>query len=139
MGGEVVSSFDSFRMSLLVNFPDAPSNVRLLCGRVRRAFGSDQTPAFATANPFSGRGVSGATNAGRWRSPIAAAADMPSSTAAGGLFELSEISDFEAVLSPDGLLSVCGFGSLLSGLSFNTPFLVSRLMIYDWFVDLCVN
>lgn len=128
-------------MSLLVNSPMR----RPMCGFfVEASVGPSArtgTPVIATANPFSSRGVSGASIAGRWRSSIAAAADadMPSSTAAGGLAELNDISDFEALLSPDGLLSVCGFGSLLSGLSFNTPFLVYRSMVYDWFVDLCVN
>lgn len=30
--------------------------------------------------------------------------------------ELVDVSDFETVVSPDGLISICGFGSLLSGM-----------------------
>jgi hypothetical protein len=44
---------------------------------------------------------------------------MAQADASGGnLTELNSIADFEAVASPNGYVSICGFGSLLSGNSF---------------------
>ncbi|KAJ6845441.1 uncharacterized protein M6B38_286960 [Iris pallida] len=62
----------------------------------------------------------------RFRSPpflpktkITAASTVPM---AGNLTELSDESDFDSVLSPDGYLSICGFGSLLSEKSARSTF-----------------
>lgn len=51
--------------------------------------------------------------AARRASPITMSSDHLTSQLE--LSELSHESDFEKLLSPDGLISICGFGSLLSG------------------------
>lgn len=43
--------------------------------------------------------------------------------------ELNDESDFETVVSPDGLISICGFGSLLSGMYTVNLFSIT---IVDW-------
>lgn len=43
--------------------------------------------------------------------------------------ELCDESDFETVVSPDGLISICGFGSLLSGTYDQSPHSSSSLFL----------
>lgn len=43
---------------------------------------------------------------------------MSSAISQSGITELSDESDFHSLLSPSGLISICGFGSLLSGTFF---------------------
>ncbi|KAJ9154540.1 hypothetical protein P3X46_027860 [Hevea brasiliensis] len=47
---------------------------------------------------------------------------MSSAISQPGITELSDESDFHSVLSPSGLISICGFGSLLSGTSARSTF-----------------
>ncbi|KAJ3676114.1 hypothetical protein LUZ60_003526 [Juncus effusus] len=71
-------------------------------------------PALTT--PHSGRRL-------RRRTPSSMA--QPNSSSASpfiNLAELNTVTDFESVASPDGLISVCGFGSLLSERSSRSTF-----------------
>ncbi|KAG9459501.1 hypothetical protein H6P81_004009 [Aristolochia fimbriata] len=52
--------------------------------------------------------------------PMTSAADEPSERAS--YPELSHVTDFETILSPDGFVSICGFGSLLSERSARSTF-----------------
>lgn len=45
-------------------------------------------------------------------------------------FELNHDSDFDQIISPDGLVSICGFGSLLSG-SITRQFLLQLHIVVD--------
>jgi len=51
--------------------------------------------------------------------------------------ELNNDSDFESLLSPDGYISICGFGSLLSGKLSLLPRALSLLLLF-LFIDVTV-
>lgn len=72
------------------------------------------TPLISLSKPFLRRlPPSAAMSSASLRSHSSANQQHP-------LTELNDESDFESLLSPDGYISICGFGSLLSG-TFNSP------------------
>ncbi|WVZ20308.1 hypothetical protein V8G54_007630 [Vigna mungo] len=68
------------------------------------------------------------------KTPMASAA-LRSSTPVPA--ELNDESDFESLLSPDGYISICGFGSLLSGKLSLLPRALSLLLLF-LFIDVTV-
>ncbi|KAI3459246.1 hypothetical protein Pfo_015909 [Paulownia fortunei] len=69
--------------------------------------------------PLPGRRRSSAMSIGDWLRPQTPPPPLPPDTSP---FELKVESDFDQIVSPDGLVSVCGFGSLLSERSARSTF-----------------
>lgn len=119
--------------TLHLSFPHPPSFHSLACGAC-----SHHQHLFLSHLTFPTLHISKNPPLHRLRrsSPIAMSSDSGRSSSPAiqpPPMELNDESDFETIVSPDGYISICGFGSLLSG-TYNLPH--RRRCVDEFFVVL---